>query len=133
MKQLSFPYVSIFFSITVIVINLLWMCFVRDPRLTNYFQLYLAAERKTQLSTGLTKSRIWKYCLIKKFAFVNHVEKVIGKPFNIYRFLYRYWKRFISTQFLITVFISLVRSKLKYYFCVWSAMYEFHINHLEAV
>ncbi|XP_044757831.1 uncharacterized protein LOC123315985 [Coccinella septempunctata] len=68
-----------------------------------------------------------------KCSFVPHIENTISSAFRTYGFIVRNSKYFLNTRTLISLFNSLIRSKLEYASIIWRPIYECHVNRLEAV
>lgn len=67
-----------------------------------------------------------------KLAFVDHINAMVSKSFQMYGFIYRNSRDF-SLELLKLLFFSLVRSRLEYAALIWYPIYNVHIENIEAV
>lgn len=71
--------------------------------------------------------------LDSKLTFKDHIAYVASKASKLLGFVFRSTKHFKSTQCLLTLYCSLVRSTLEYGSIIWAPHYQNSIHRIEAV
>jgi hypothetical protein len=69
----------------------------------------------------------------EKINFSEHVDVMVGKVFAILGFIRKVLLEFSDTYTLKLLYTSLVRPKLEYASCVWSPLYDVHVDKVERV
>lgn len=69
----------------------------------------------------------------EKCSFVPHIENLISSAFRVYVFIVRNSVYFASTKTLLSLFNSLIRSRLEYASLIWRPIYRCHGDQLENV
>lgn len=69
----------------------------------------------------------------KKLTFNGHIDELVQATLRTLGFIYRSTKDFTKTESLITLYNSLIKSKLQYAALIWFPCYETHVDRLEYV
>ena len=69
----------------------------------------------------------------KKLTFSEHIDEVVQATLTILEFLFSSTKDFTKTESFITLYNSLIKSKLQYAALIWFPNYDIHVDRLEYV
>ena len=69
----------------------------------------------------------------KKLTFNKHIEEIVQATPKTLGFIFRSTKDFTKTESFITLYNSLIKSKLQYAALIWFPNYDIHVDRLEYV
>ena len=69
----------------------------------------------------------------KKLTFNKHIDEIVQATLKTLGFIFRSTKDFTKTERLITLYNSLIKSRLQYAALIWFPNYDIHIDRLEYV
>ena len=83
--------------------------------------------------TGVKSIRDLGVIIDKNITFSEHIDEVVQATLKTLGFIFRSTKDFTKTESFITLYNSLIKSKLQYAALIWFPNYDIHVDRLEYV